>query len=321
MADSVRVREPPSGVARGCCCRMRRGDREHGREWGKQSRWKVLPAELDPRVRHLVVLAPAEGPQRAEHASTGGEDGVQHVVVGAVPGWQVAAAQGGRRGGRVGHRTPTRLLALWEVAAAAWTGGHTTTSRPRRAGGHGGGSGSGGDRGDDDRAGGAGTPWFPPGRGRRRCRGAPPRGLLGGGPGRPAHRGGRRPGTAATGVVGRAGRGRVRAVGPLVHLPRRADRRPLVRGAQPDPGRDPAERPRRGGGRRGTVPAAPARGTHRATSTASTAGGPSGPSETGPWQSGRPVPWTASSAPAHLGSPARMTPSPERAERPPPCGR
>ncbi|MEV6002883.1 peptidoglycan-binding protein [Streptomyces griseomycini] len=93
------------------------------------SRWKVLPAELDPRVRHLVVclrrLKDHSGlSMRQLAAKTGYSTSSWERYLGgrSLPPREAVEAVASVTG-----EDPTRLLALWEVAAAAWTGGHTTT--------------------------------------------------------------------------------------------------------------------------------------------------------------------------------------------------
>ncbi|MFI9819743.1 peptidoglycan-binding protein [Streptomyces sp. NPDC052013] len=89
------------------------------------SRWKGLPAELDPRVRHLVVLL-----RRLKDHS-----GLSMRQLAAKTGYSASSWErylGGRSLppreaveaiASITGEDPTRLLALREVAAAAWTGG------------------------------------------------------------------------------------------------------------------------------------------------------------------------------------------------------
>ncbi|WP_344009314.1 peptidoglycan-binding protein [Streptomyces thermospinosisporus] len=98
------------------------------------SRWKGLPAELDPRVRHLVVrlrrLKDHSGlSMRQLAAKTGYSTSSWERYLGgrSLPPREAVEAIASVTG-----EDPTRLLALREVAAAAWTGsrasGGTTTA-------------------------------------------------------------------------------------------------------------------------------------------------------------------------------------------------
>ena len=92
------------------------------------SRWKVLPAELDPRVRQLVVrlrrLKDHSGLSiRQLAARTGYSPKSWERYLGGAslpPGEAVEALA------RICGEDPTRLLALREVAAEGWT---ATTER------------------------------------------------------------------------------------------------------------------------------------------------------------------------------------------------
>jgi len=87
------------------------------------SRWKALPAELDPRVRQLVVrlrrlkdhsgLSVRQLAARTEYSPKSWE---RYFGARALPPVPAVAALA-----RVCGEDPTRLLALREVAAEAWT--------------------------------------------------------------------------------------------------------------------------------------------------------------------------------------------------------
>lgn len=107
-------------------------DRE--REWGIMSRWKGLPAELDPRVRHLVVLLRrlkdhSGLSMRQLAAKTGYSTSSWERYLGgrSLPPSEAVVAIASITG-----EDPTRLLALREVAAAAWTGGQEHAEGARR---------------------------------------------------------------------------------------------------------------------------------------------------------------------------------------------
>jgi len=94
------------------------------------SRWKALPAELDPRVRQLLVrlrrLKDHSGlSMRQLAAQTGYSPKSWERYLGgrSLPPRDAVEAMA-----RIGGDDPTRLLALHEVAAEAWT-----DSRDRRA--------------------------------------------------------------------------------------------------------------------------------------------------------------------------------------------
>ncbi|MCT7353335.1 peptidoglycan-binding protein [Streptomyces sp. 15-116A] len=97
------------------------------------SRWKGLPAELDPRVRHLVVrlrrLKDHSGlSMRQLAAKTGYSASSWERYLGgrSLPPREAVEAIAAITG-----EDPTRLLALRDVAAAAWSGGQTQgTTRP-----------------------------------------------------------------------------------------------------------------------------------------------------------------------------------------------
>ncbi|MGW7167842.1 peptidoglycan-binding protein [Streptomyces sp. NPDC054884] len=89
------------------------------------SRWKALPAELDPRVRQLVVrlrrLKDHSGlSMRQVAARTGYSPKSWERYLGgrSLPPRDAVEAMA-----RIGGDDPTRLLALHEVAAEAWTDG------------------------------------------------------------------------------------------------------------------------------------------------------------------------------------------------------
>ncbi|MGX1908321.1 peptidoglycan-binding protein [Streptomyces phaeochromogenes] len=98
------------------------------------SRWKVLPGELDPRVRQLVVrlrrLKDHSGLSlRQLAAKTGYSASSWERYLGgrSLPPREAVEAMA-----RIGGDDPTRLLALHEVAAEAWGEGRTGTSAPER---------------------------------------------------------------------------------------------------------------------------------------------------------------------------------------------
>ncbi|WP_437094030.1 peptidoglycan-binding protein [Streptomyces sp. enrichment culture] len=85
------------------------------------SRWKVLPAELDPRVRHLVVclrrLKDHSGLSMRQLAAKTGystSSWERYLAGRSLPPGEAVEAIASVTG-----EDPTRLLALWEVAAAA----------------------------------------------------------------------------------------------------------------------------------------------------------------------------------------------------------
>ncbi|MBT3166132.1 peptidoglycan-binding protein [Streptomyces sp. Vc74B-19] len=91
------------------------------------SRWKALPADLDPRARHLVVslrrLKDHSGlSMRQLAAKTGyGTSSWERYLGGrSLPPKEAVEAVAA-----VAGEDPTRLLALWEVASAVWTGQRT----------------------------------------------------------------------------------------------------------------------------------------------------------------------------------------------------
>ncbi|MFD3375428.1 MULTISPECIES: peptidoglycan-binding protein [unclassified Streptomyces] len=96
------------------------------------SRWKVLPGELDPRVRQLVVrlrrLKDHSGLSlRQLAAKTGYSTSSWERYLGgrSLPPREAVEAMA-----RIGGDDPTRLLALHEVAAEAWGEGRAGTSTP-----------------------------------------------------------------------------------------------------------------------------------------------------------------------------------------------
>ncbi|MDQ1031749.1 transcriptional regulator with XRE-family HTH domain [Streptomyces umbrinus] len=96
------------------------------------SRWKVLPGELDPRVRQLVVrlrrLKDHSGLSlRQLAAKTGYSASSWERYLGgrSLPPREAVEAMA-----RIGGDDPTRLLALHEVAAEAWGDGRTGTPAP-----------------------------------------------------------------------------------------------------------------------------------------------------------------------------------------------
>lgn len=98
------------------------------------SRWKVLPGELDPRVRQLVVrlrrLKDHSGLSlRQLAAKTGYSASSWERYLGgrSLPPREAVEAMA-----RIGGDDPPRLLALHEVAAEAWGEGRTGTSAPER---------------------------------------------------------------------------------------------------------------------------------------------------------------------------------------------
>ncbi|MEU4012410.1 peptidoglycan-binding protein [Streptomyces pseudogriseolus] len=88
------------------------------------SRWKALPAGLDPRARHLVVslrrLKDHSGlSMRQLAAKTGYSTSSWERYLG---GRSLPPKEAVEVVAAVAGENPTRLLALWEVASAAWTG-------------------------------------------------------------------------------------------------------------------------------------------------------------------------------------------------------
>ncbi|MDT6986314.1 peptidoglycan-binding protein [Streptomyces lusitanus] len=88
------------------------------------SRWKALPAGLDPRARHLVVslrrLKDHSGlSMRQLAAKTGYSTSSWERYLG---GRSLPPKEAVEAVAAVAGENPTRLLALWEVASAAWTG-------------------------------------------------------------------------------------------------------------------------------------------------------------------------------------------------------
>ncbi|MGA5384724.1 peptidoglycan-binding protein [Streptomyces pseudogriseolus] len=88
------------------------------------SRWKALPAGLDPRARHLVVslrrLKDHSGlSMRQLAAKTGYSTSSWERYLG---GRSLPPKEAVEASAAVAGENPTRLLALWEVASAAWTG-------------------------------------------------------------------------------------------------------------------------------------------------------------------------------------------------------
>src|SRR4051812_14618346 len=103
------------------------------REWGNMSRWKALPAELDPRVRQLVVrlrrLKDHAGlSMRQLAAKTGYSPKSWERYLGgrSLPPREAVEAMA-----RLGGDDPTRLLALHEVAAEAWGTGRGERAAPQ----------------------------------------------------------------------------------------------------------------------------------------------------------------------------------------------
>ncbi|MGV9732125.1 peptidoglycan-binding protein [Streptomyces albogriseolus] len=91
------------------------------------SRWKALPAGLDPRARHLVVslrrLKDHSGlSMRQLAAKTGYSTSSWERYLG---GRSLPPKEAVEAVAAVAGEDPTRLLALWEVASAAWTGRRT----------------------------------------------------------------------------------------------------------------------------------------------------------------------------------------------------
>ncbi|MFC7513290.1 helix-turn-helix domain-containing protein [Streptomyces thermocarboxydus] len=88
------------------------------------SRWKALPAELDPRARHLVVslrrLKDHSGlSMRQLAAKTGYSTSSWERYLG---GRSLPPKEAVEAVAAVAGEDPTRLLALWEVASAACAG-------------------------------------------------------------------------------------------------------------------------------------------------------------------------------------------------------
>ncbi|MCI3278931.1 peptidoglycan-binding protein [Streptomyces cylindrosporus] len=88
-------------------------------------RWKVLPAQLDPRVRQLVVrlrrLKDHSGLSLRQLAARTGyspKSWERYLSGGSLPPREAVEALA-----RIGGEDPTRLLALHEVAAQAWRDG------------------------------------------------------------------------------------------------------------------------------------------------------------------------------------------------------
>jgi transcriptional regulator with XRE-family HTH domain len=99
-------------------------------KWGEHmSRWKVLPAELDPRVRQLVVrlrrLKDHSGlsiRQLAARTGYSAKSWERYLGARSLPPAEALEALA-----RTCGEDPARLLALREVAAEGWT---TTSERP-----------------------------------------------------------------------------------------------------------------------------------------------------------------------------------------------
>ncbi len=94
-----------------------------GREWGIMSRWKELPAELDPRVRQLVVrlrrLKDHGGLSMRQLAAKTGysaKSWERYLGGRSLPPRDAVEAMAGIAG-----EDPTRLLALHEVASEHWS--------------------------------------------------------------------------------------------------------------------------------------------------------------------------------------------------------
>ncbi|CAL9502739.1 hypothetical protein SUDANB150_03434 [Streptomyces sp. enrichment culture] len=95
---------------------------EPGREWGNMSRWKELPAELDPRVHQLVVrlrrLKDHGGLSMRQLAAKTGysaKSWERYLGGRSLPPREAVEAMA-----RIVGEEPTRLLALHEVAAERW---------------------------------------------------------------------------------------------------------------------------------------------------------------------------------------------------------
>ncbi|MFE0508362.1 peptidoglycan-binding protein [Streptomyces sp. NPDC058964] len=96
------------------------------------SRWKALPAELDPRVRQLVVrlrrLKDHSGLSMRQLAAKTGyspKSWERYLGGGSLPPWEAVEALA-----RIGGDDPVRLLALHEVAADAWGNRRAGASAP-----------------------------------------------------------------------------------------------------------------------------------------------------------------------------------------------
>ncbi|MCX5050146.1 MULTISPECIES: peptidoglycan-binding protein [unclassified Streptomyces] len=94
------------------------------------SRWRALPAELDPRVRQLVVrlrrLKDHSGLSVRQLAARTGyspKSWERYLGARSLPPRQAVEALA-----RIGGEDPTRLLALQEVAAEAWGRGRDTAA-------------------------------------------------------------------------------------------------------------------------------------------------------------------------------------------------
>ncbi len=99
------------------------------------SRWKALPAELDPRLRQLVVrlrrLKDHSGLSlRQVAAKTGYSASSWERYLG---GRSLAPREAVEAMARIAGDDPTRLLALHEVAAEAWADERSGTPAPRGA--------------------------------------------------------------------------------------------------------------------------------------------------------------------------------------------
>ncbi|WP_371669867.1 peptidoglycan-binding protein [Streptomyces sp. NBC_00289] len=99
------------------------------------SRWKALPAELDPRVRQLLVrlrrLKDHSGlsmRQLASKTAYSPKSWERYLSGRSLPPRDAVEAMA-----RIGGDDPTRLLALHEVAAEAWRAGRAGTSAPEPA--------------------------------------------------------------------------------------------------------------------------------------------------------------------------------------------
>ncbi|KOU60828.1 peptidoglycan-binding protein [Streptomyces sp. MMG1533] len=99
------------------------------------SRWKALPAELDPRVRQLVVrlrrLKDHSGLSLRQLAAKTGyspKSWERYLGGRSLPPSEAVEAMA-----RIGGDDPTRLLALHEVAAEAWGDGRAGASAPEAA--------------------------------------------------------------------------------------------------------------------------------------------------------------------------------------------
>ncbi|MFJ3308994.1 peptidoglycan-binding protein [Streptomyces sp. NPDC086549] len=97
------------------------------------SRWKALPAELDPRVRQLVVrlrrLKDHSGLSMRQLAARTGyspKSWERYLGGGSLPPREAVEALA-----RIGGDDPVRLLALHEVAADAWGNRRSEASAPQ----------------------------------------------------------------------------------------------------------------------------------------------------------------------------------------------